>query len=201
MNLTINDLKKCFYEASTKDAKYVGVLIEMEGFPKPEAIINQNDNFDSKFDYYNNTYDENLNHKYANGIKIISFAYGNSFAEIEGKLLNRHIREVYVYGISTEEQLKAVKDIVAQDIASKDEWNSKPDQELHNKITNKLNIDDKAKVNWPGVVGDGEIGYCTTIMKMNGEIYYTLELEKSFEKGGCLPVNSIQVKDGHFIKL
>ncbi len=199
MNLTINDLKKCFYEASIKDVKYVGVLIEMEGFSKPEVIINQ------KFDYYNNTYNEDLNHKFAKRIKIIGITYGNTFNEIEDNLLNRHNHEVSgridVCGISTEEQLKAVKDIVAQDIASKDEWNSKPDQELHNKITNKLNIDDKAKVNWPGVVGDGEIGYCTTIMKMNGEIYYTLELEKSFEKGGCLPVNSIQVKDGHFIKL
>lgn len=32
-DLTIQDLEKCFYAASAADKKYVGVLIEMEGFP------------------------------------------------------------------------------------------------------------------------------------------------------------------------
>lgn len=86
-NLTMSNLEKCFYEASHQDKKYVGVLIEMKGFPKPEVIINENANFDSKFDYYKKTYDENLDHKHAGGIiKIIGFTYGDSFEDIEKEL-------------------------------------------------------------------------------------------------------------------
>jgi hypothetical protein len=81
--LTISNLEKCFYAASQKGKKYVGVLIEMPGFKCPEVIINPVENFDKKFDYYRNAYDENLNHKRAQGIKIIGFTYGDSFSELE----------------------------------------------------------------------------------------------------------------------
>lgn len=87
MKLTIGNLEKCFYQASLEDKKYVAVLIEMEGFPKPEIIVNQNENIDSKFEYYSKTYDENLNHKLAKGIKIIGFTYGDSLEEIEEALV------------------------------------------------------------------------------------------------------------------
>jgi len=85
--LTINNLQKCFYEAGTQDRKYVGVLIEMRGFPQPEVIINKNANFDTKFAYYEKAYDENLVLKSFNGIKIIGFTYGGSFEDIEKDLL------------------------------------------------------------------------------------------------------------------
>ena len=86
-DLTINNLEKCFYEASKQDKKYVGVLIEMEEFPRPEVIINENANFDSKFAYYKKAYNENLTLKTFNGIKIIGFTYGDEFADIEYDLL------------------------------------------------------------------------------------------------------------------
>jgi hypothetical protein len=44
MKLAIENLEKCFNAASHKDAKYVGVKIQMQGFPKPEIIINENKN-------------------------------------------------------------------------------------------------------------------------------------------------------------
>ena len=37
--MNINNLENCFYEASVKGAKYVGVKIKMEGFLKAEIII------------------------------------------------------------------------------------------------------------------------------------------------------------------
>lgn len=86
-DLTINNLKQCFYVASQKGKKYVGVLIEMAGFPRPEVIINENANFDSKFAYYQKAYNENLTLKTFNGIKIIGFTYGDEFADIEYDLL------------------------------------------------------------------------------------------------------------------
>jgi hypothetical protein len=63
------------------------VLIEMEGFPRPEVIINENANFDSKFTYYKKAYNENLTLKTFNGIKIIGYTYGDEFADIEFDLL------------------------------------------------------------------------------------------------------------------
>lgn len=87
MGLTIKNLEKCFYEANQKDKKYIGVKIQMAGFKKPEIIINENVNFDKKFDYYKKTYNENLTLKTFNGIKIIGFTFGDTFEEIEKDLL------------------------------------------------------------------------------------------------------------------
>lgn len=88
MNLSIDNLEKCFYEASQKDKKYVGVKIQMYGFDKPEIIINPTDNFDKKFDYYRYAYNTNLTLRNApDKIKIIGFTYGDSFAEIEKDLV------------------------------------------------------------------------------------------------------------------
>lgn len=86
-DLTIHNLEKCFAAASEQDKQYIGVLIEMKGFPRPEVIINENANFDAKFDYYKAAYDENLNHKQAPGIRIIGFTYGDDYAGIEYDLL------------------------------------------------------------------------------------------------------------------
>jgi hypothetical protein len=76
------DMVECFEVAKRTKANYVGVLIAMEGFETPEVIINTKHNLDKKFEYYMNTYDENLEHKHAKGIKIIGCAWGDSFSEI-----------------------------------------------------------------------------------------------------------------------
>lgn len=59
----------------------------MAGFKNPEIIINENANFDKKFDYYKKAYNENLTLKTFKGIKIVGFSYGNTFKEIEKDLL------------------------------------------------------------------------------------------------------------------
>lgn len=85
--MKIRNLEKCFFKASQQCKKYVGVKIQMEGFPKPEIIINEYGNFDSKFAYYKKAYNDDLTLKTFNGIKIVGFTYGDSFEEIEHDLM------------------------------------------------------------------------------------------------------------------
>ncbi|WP_438285549.1 hypothetical protein [Bacillus wiedmannii] len=87
MDLTYKNLKQCFTNGINNDAEFVGVLIEMEGFDDPEVIINHRVNIADKLDYYGKTYDENLNHKFAKGIRIVGFTYGDSFADIQNDLV------------------------------------------------------------------------------------------------------------------
>ena len=70
-NFTMEDLKAIFTEAKDNEYRYIGVLIQMEGFESPELIINSYENFDKKLEYYSKTYDEKCNHKFAKGIRII----------------------------------------------------------------------------------------------------------------------------------
>ncbi|MDM5193042.1 hypothetical protein QUG02_08685 [Bacillus hominis] len=86
MGLTLEGLEKCFNEAASEGTEYVAVQIEMDGFPSDEVIINDNDNITSKLAYYKKTYNEELEHRYAPGIRIVGFAHGYSFLNIEHKL-------------------------------------------------------------------------------------------------------------------
>lgn len=86
MKLTMAHLENCFTEAENLGEAFVGVKIEMEGFPQPEVIINKGENIESKLAYYKKTYDENLNHKFASGIKIIGFSYGQDYGDIQEDL-------------------------------------------------------------------------------------------------------------------
>lgn len=88
MNLTMENLINCFNNAKDKGYTYVGIKVEMKGFPKPEVIINSKSNFDKKLEYYQNSYDENLTLKSFNGIKIIGFTYGDDFDSIETDLMS-----------------------------------------------------------------------------------------------------------------
>lgn len=81
--LTLEELIYSFQRAKEIHQRYVFIMLEMEGFPDIEIIINPIENADTKLDYYKKTYDENLNHKYAKGIRIISFGFSNTLEEIE----------------------------------------------------------------------------------------------------------------------
>ena len=76
-----------FEGAKKSDAKYVGVVVMMQGFEKPEIIINTKENFDTKLAYYQKAYNEDLTLKTFNGIKIVGFTYRDSFNEIEKDLI------------------------------------------------------------------------------------------------------------------
>ena len=86
--LTLFDLEMMFNQAKVMDANYIGVKIRMQGFDKPETIINPNENFDEKLVYYKKAYNEDLTLKAFNGIEIVGFEYGNSFQEIQDWLMD-----------------------------------------------------------------------------------------------------------------
>ncbi len=94
-DLTMKNLKKCFYVASKEDKKYIGVLIKMEGFERPEVIINENANFDKKFAYYEKAYNDDLTLKTFSGIKIIGFTHGNNYKDIEYNLQDQQRNSSY----------------------------------------------------------------------------------------------------------
>lgn len=53
----------------------LSLLIEMPGFEEPEMITNPAVNLKKKLEYYKKTYDDNLEHKHAKGIKIIGYSF------------------------------------------------------------------------------------------------------------------------------
>lgn len=87
MGLKMKHLINCFEAAKQQKSKYVAVKIHMEGFEKPEIIINSIENFDKKLEYYKNAYDEVLRLKAVPTIKIIGFTFGNVFESIEKELI------------------------------------------------------------------------------------------------------------------
>lgn len=86
--LTMEYLENCFKRAKELNQKYVAIQVYMNGFPRCEIIVNQVENVDTKLEYYKKTYDEELNHKFAEGIKIVGFSFGNSFTDIEEDLIH-----------------------------------------------------------------------------------------------------------------
>ena len=82
-------LIKCFEEAIENNKKYVAVKISMEGFEKPEIIINPTENFKTKLEYYKNAYDDWFFLKTFDGIIITRFISSNSIEEIEQELINK----------------------------------------------------------------------------------------------------------------
>jgi hypothetical protein len=81
----MQELENTFMKAKESN-QYVAVLIYMDDFPANEVIINRPENIDSKLAYYKKTYADNLEHKFAGGIKIIDAVSGSSFFEIEKQL-------------------------------------------------------------------------------------------------------------------
>lgn len=78
----LQEMISVFEDAKEFNTQYIAVKIQMDGFEKPEVIINEKENINSKLEYYMNTYDENLIHKHSPGIKIVYYTYGNSFEDI-----------------------------------------------------------------------------------------------------------------------
>lgn len=85
--LKMVNLENCFNMAVAKKVNYVAVVIEMDGFDEKEIIINPIRNAVDKLEYYNKTYNDDLTHKYSNGIRIVGCTYGNNFADIEFDLI------------------------------------------------------------------------------------------------------------------
>lgn len=71
---TMNDLEEAIQIAINVNED-IGIFIEMPGFEYPEVIYNPPENLRKKLEYYKQTYDENLEHKYAKGIKITEYTF------------------------------------------------------------------------------------------------------------------------------
>lgn len=71
---TMEDLEKLVQKA-IKLGKPLSLFIEMPNFKMPELITNPVPNLKGKLEYYKNTYDENLEHKHAKGIKIVGYTF------------------------------------------------------------------------------------------------------------------------------
>jgi hypothetical protein len=84
--LTMKMLENCFQGAKEQNAKYVGIVVTIPNAEEREVIINAAANFDEKLKYYQQAYDEHLNHKHVKGIQIVGFTYGNNFQEIQDDL-------------------------------------------------------------------------------------------------------------------
>lgn len=69
-------LEKVFKEAFENEAEYVFVEIFM-------VIVNPTTNIIPKMEYYLKTYDENLNHKFSKGIRILNFGATNDLGLLE----------------------------------------------------------------------------------------------------------------------
>ena len=85
-----SELKAVFINAKATGAKYIGVSIKTEGRSQPEIIINPDANFDAKFDYYMEAYDDDLILIAAKGkkdIRITAAGHGNRFEDIESQLM------------------------------------------------------------------------------------------------------------------
>jgi hypothetical protein len=70
-------LEKCFKRAMQDKSDYVGVAIKMPFSDGLELIINPRSNFRSKLEYYQQAYDDNLEHRNAEGIRIVGFSHGD----------------------------------------------------------------------------------------------------------------------------
>lgn len=90
MEIRMEDLVRCFECAKKNGNKYIGVKIETKGYKEAEIIINPRANFDSKLEYYQNAYNEDLTLKSVpHKIRIIGFTFANSYEEIEQDLLHK----------------------------------------------------------------------------------------------------------------
>lgn len=77
MDSTLNTMVELelIINVAIEDEIGIGLFIEMPGFEKPELIVNPLENLPKKLEYYKATYDDNLEHKHAKGIKIIGYTY------------------------------------------------------------------------------------------------------------------------------
>lgn len=85
--LKMHGLEAYFAIAILNKVKYVAVAIEFDESDDVEIIVNPIENAEYKLKYYQESYDEDLNHKYAYGVKIVGVTFGDTFEEIENDLL------------------------------------------------------------------------------------------------------------------
>lgn len=83
MFITMKDLEDCCAKALETGSDNIAIYIENDDIPDLEVIINPYNNIEKKLEYFKKVYDEDLNHRHSEGIRIVGCTYGKTFAEIE----------------------------------------------------------------------------------------------------------------------
>jgi hypothetical protein len=82
----MENLNKCFNHAWDNEANYIGVLFRIPRQDTHEVIINSSSAFAAKQRFYKENYNDDLTHSKVEGLRIVGFTYGKSFADIENDL-------------------------------------------------------------------------------------------------------------------
>lgn len=94
MALTKKNLRLAMEAAVKEDAAVFAVVVEIPGQEVPEVIINLNASFENKFKYYEATYDDELNHVAAPGVKIVAFTHADDLAQVQDSLFDTDLVEI-----------------------------------------------------------------------------------------------------------
>lgn len=72
-----------FLEAEKGYISFVAVRVKKPEFPKDEVIIKAIESIKEELEYMEKVYDEDLHHKYSQGVSIVDWAVGDTFAAIQ----------------------------------------------------------------------------------------------------------------------
>lgn len=78
-------LLQIFNVAKSTNATHIGVDVISDMAVDPEMIINKTSDFDTKREYYDKVYDDNLDHRHA-PVKITNIVYGHSAEQVVMRL-------------------------------------------------------------------------------------------------------------------
>ncbi|QZA69000.1 hypothetical protein 278BB001_53 [Bacillus phage 278BB001] len=73
-------------KAYNEGFNFFGVAVRIPGSMNNELIINHIGEYGAKLQYYKETYDENLHHKYVEGLRITHTAVGRTVDSVANKL-------------------------------------------------------------------------------------------------------------------
>ena len=82
-----------FHTAISMNHKFVAVALLSPNTQSPEVIINEDISLYSKLKYYENTYDESLNHRHVPGCKIVAVTSSDTYEGISANLYYTHSAE------------------------------------------------------------------------------------------------------------
>ena len=63
--------------------RFVAIKVKKEGFPSDEIIINRHESIEDCIKYWENTYNDDLVHRYSPTVSIVSWFVADTYAEIQ----------------------------------------------------------------------------------------------------------------------
>lgn len=81
-----NTVLECLENFFNGDNEFVAVQLTIPNAKGYEVIINPKENYKEKLAYYKQAYHSNGIHKHVNQIRIVNWASGNTFQEVQKRL-------------------------------------------------------------------------------------------------------------------